>query len=308
MPLVPRHIGSLATALVAAEIKPARISIGEIVLKLKRVSTDESAPAWQLLHGKHEYQIVVGDTQVALSIQLFLNPRGHYRVFVFSGLGMLFSVNFTTAKEADGAIALTQRIKFAEGRSQDLEAATLIRQAKARILCDIMIRSGFTVTDNLEVVLGTFSAKENAFLDTTPAQFLTSLLGVALIKGHFQGNKGFQFSCLPRFDDTFQWKWSSAEVVRGQMIPNRSGANGDRAIPAGLRYQVLERDRVCRLCGRGPGQDGVQLHIDHIQPYSLGGLTVLTNLQVLCNKCNLGKGNRSNTNFTLPNVQHDDEV
>lgn len=306
MPRVPRHIDTLATTLLATEIKPARINIGEIVLKLKRVSADESTePAWQLLRGKHEYQVVVGDTQLTLSIQLFLNPRGHYRVFVFSGRGMLFSVNFTTAEEADGAIALTQRIKFGEGRSKDSEAATLIRQAKARMLCDILIRTGFTVTDNLEIVLGTFSAKEHAFLDTTPAQFLLSLLGVALIKGHFQGNKGYQFSCLPRFDDTFQWKWNSADIVRGQMIPNKSGANGDRSIPAGLRYQVLERDRVCRACGRGPGQDGAQLHIDHIEPYSLGGLTVLTNLQVLCNRCNLGKGNRSNTNFVLRDIGDD---
>lgn len=70
---------------------------------------------------------MVGDTQLTLSIQLFLNPRGHYRVFVFSGRGMLFSVNFTTAEEADGAIALTQRIKFGEGRSKDSEAATPLR-------------------------------------------------------------------------------------------------------------------------------------------------------------------------------------
>ncbi len=68
---------------------------------------------------------------------------------------------------------------------------------------------------------------------------------------------------------------------------------GQRAIPLALRFQVLERDKGrCPLCGRGR-TDGVTLHVDHVTPYSLGGLTVLANLQSLCSECNLGKGNRS---------------
>jgi 5-methylcytosine-specific restriction endonuclease McrA len=33
-------------------------------------------------------------------------------------------------------------------------------------------------------------------------------------------------------------------------------------------------------------------HIDHITPFSKGGLTILKNLQALCSPCNLSKGNR----------------
>ena len=44
-------------------------------------------------------------------------------------------------------------------------------------------------------------------------------------------------------------------------------------------------------CGRGTN-DGVSLQIDHKIPFSLGGLTVLDNLQTLCSECNLSKGNR----------------
>jgi 5-methylcytosine-specific restriction endonuclease McrA len=33
------------------------------------------------------------------------------------------------------------------------------------------------------------------------------------------------------------------------------------------------------------------LHVDHIKPWSLGGLTVDENLQTLCEPCNLGKSN-----------------
>ena len=57
-----------------------------------------------------------------------------------------------------------------------------------------------------------------------------------------------------------------------------------------LRYQVLQRDHHrCVICGRG-AEDGVKLHIDHIKPVSKGGKTELSNLRVLCDRCNLGKG------------------
>lgn len=303
MPHIPSHIAALAKTLIEADIKPARVAIGEISLKLRKIKPNQQEQSsWQLLQGAHDYEVTIGDTPLRLSIQLFLNPRNHYRVFAFATTGMLFSVNFTTAEDAEGVISLTQRIRFGEGRNQDNEAAKSIRKAKARMLCDLLVRTGFTVTDNMEVELGTFSAKEQAFLDTTPEQFLLGFLGVALLKGHFQGNKGFQFACMPRFDETFQWKWSSSEKVRAELVPNKRGVSGERSIPAGLRYQVLERDRICRSCGRGPGQDGAQLHVDHIVPYSLGGLTVLDNLQVLCNRCNLGKGNRSSTRFAPPTI------
>ena len=56
-----------------------------------------------------------------------------------------------------------------------------------------------------------------------------------------------------------------------------------------LRAKVLIRDSAtCRMCGRKPS-DGVRLHIDHIAPWSKGGETVLENLQVLCEQCNVGK-------------------
>jgi hypothetical protein len=70
-----------------------------------------------------------------------------------------------------------------------------------------------------------------------------------------------------------------------------------RAVPLGLRYAVLRRDRFrCILCGRSPATDiGVCLHVDHIHPWSLGGETVLENLRSLCEDCNLGKGSSVET-------------
>ncbi len=60
-----------------------------------------------------------------------------------------------------------------------------------------------------------------------------------------------------------------------------------------LRWQVLQRDNFkCCGCGASPAITlGVELHVDHIHPWSDWGETVLENLQTLCSKCNLGKSN-----------------
>lgn len=60
-----------------------------------------------------------------------------------------------------------------------------------------------------------------------------------------------------------------------------------------LRFRVLLRDNFsCRQCGVSPAkQHGIELHVDHIRPWSRGGETAIENLQTLCSKCNLGKSN-----------------
>jgi len=60
-----------------------------------------------------------------------------------------------------------------------------------------------------------------------------------------------------------------------------------------LRFKVMQRDNFrCIACGRSPAKDpNIELHVDHIHPWSKGGETVMENLQTLCKKCNLGKGN-----------------
>lgn len=59
-----------------------------------------------------------------------------------------------------------------------------------------------------------------------------------------------------------------------------------------LRYDVFTRDHYrCCICGASQ-KDGVTLHVDHIIPVSKGGKTVMSNLQTLCDRCNLGKSNK----------------
>lgn len=68
----------------------------------------------------------------------------------------------------------------------------------------------------------------------------------------------------------------------------------NRSISLSLRYDVLKRDNFkCVVCGKTPAlSHGVQLHIDHITPWSKGGETVIENLQTLCSECNFGKSNK----------------
>jgi hypothetical protein len=55
------------------------------------------------------------------------------------------------------------------------------------------------------------------------------------------------------------------------------------------KCQVLIRDKgVCQLCNRP--LDNLDYHIDHIFPWIKGGPTILSNLQLLCSKCNIIKG------------------
>lgn len=69
----------------------------------------------------------------------------------------------------------------------------------------------------------------------------------------------------------------------------------NRDIGIRLRFMVMKRDNFkCCICGRSPATNpGLELHIDHITPWSKGGETVIDNLQTLCSDCNLGKGNIS---------------
>ena len=68
-----------------------------------------------------------------------------------------------------------------------------------------------------------------------------------------------------------------------------------RGVNLRLRFTVMKRDNFkCCICGRSPATTpGLELHIDHIIPWSKGGETTIDNLQTLCSDCNLGKSNLS---------------
>ncbi len=87
-----------------------------------------------------------------------------------------------------------------------------------------------------------------------------------------------------------QWANADQVVVTSVASLARTDRRTPRNINWRLRALVLMRDGAqCRLCGAAPC-DGVRLHVDHVKPWSRGGETILENLQILCNVCNVGKG------------------
>lgn len=82
-------------------------------------------------------------------------------------------------------------------------------------------------------------------------------------------------------------------------IPPRPTENKDdshktqRGIGLRTRFLIMKRDSFkCCICGRSPATtQGLELHVDHIIPWSKGGETTIDNLQTLCSDCNLGKSN-----------------
>lgn len=83
-------------------------------------------------------------------------------------------------------------------------------------------------------------------------------------------------------------KYQCTKKVQIDVLPKH---RTPRNINMRLRFKVLARDNFkCCACGASPAKDpSVELHVDHIIPWSKGGETELENLQTLCSRCNLGK-------------------
>jgi hypothetical protein len=78
--------------------------------------------------------------------------------------------------------------------------------------------------------------------------------------------------------------WFNSHAITSVFVPNWS-----RQIPESVRRAVHDRDGGrCVRCGDGP--PAVELHVDHKYPWSKGGTNQLSNLQLLCQRCNLSKG------------------
>jgi len=85
---------------------------------------------------------------------------------------------------------------------------------------------------------------------------------------------------------------TSVDEVSGRVFKHKTR----RGISDRLRFRILMRDGfTCQKCGRSPLKErDVELHVDHIIPWSKGGETLSENLETKCSRCNLGKGNAFN--------------
>lgn len=98
------------------------------------------------------------------------------------------------------------------------------------------------------------------------------------------------------FDDLQELrKWVSYVVAKESIIEGLiDGKIRRKSIEDTTRYGILEKAGFkCQACGSKPDKDNdVCLEIDHIVPFSKGGLDIPDNYQVLCKKCNVSKGNK----------------
>lgn len=78
---------------------------------------------------------------------------------------------------------------------------------------------------------------------------------------------------------------------------NKAGYLLRAPIPTWAKSAVFHRDKGrCVLCQTNLTKlfsQQSQIHYDHILPLALGGMNCITNLQLTCSGCNLGKGARS---------------
>ena len=86
---------------------------------------------------------------------------------------------------------------------------------------------------------------------------------------------------------------SRSRLDRSTYLKMAAVERGD--VSDSLRYDVLNRDNfTCVICGASARQ-GARLHIDHIIPIAKGGKSTLSNLQTLCERCNIGKSDKTDT-------------
>jgi hypothetical protein len=78
--------------------------------------------------------------------------------------------------------------------------------------------------------------------------------------------------------------------------------NISRHIPRPIQFRVLKREnQVCRSCGM-PVADN-DIHFDHIIPWSKGGPTEESNIQLLCGACNRKKSDKFEEEFLIAQLR-----
>jgi 5-methylcytosine-specific restriction endonuclease McrA len=115
--------------------------------------------------------------------------------------------------------------------------------------------------------------------------------------------------------DSGGWEWKPQKSdIPAPVFNKKSKAKGKKKIISrkdnedfyssrewlSLRVRVLEKyECKCMMCGRSPLIHNVVIHVDHIKPRSkYPDLSLeISNLQLLCDACNIGKGNKYETDW-----------
>ncbi len=105
-------------------------------------------------------------------------------------------------------------------------------------------------------------------------------------RNHYERKAKYNYDNLVRLCSDYESQKNQEELRKNFIEMERAKMTDS------LRYNVLKRDGFkCRICG-ATSDDGIKLHVDHIIPVSKGGRTIISNLQTLCERCNIGKSNK----------------
>lgn len=160
----------------------------------------------QLLGEELSYTFTYLKQTIEVSLQFYENISDYYRLFVYTRSngksGMAFSENLTTNRTQDGIYVLKNKIKFSDRMNGNPEVSKIIRQRKQQVLCDLLSDYGFNVCDNHDIYLGEFDTGrlKGEFAETNVEQFVYDMIIIALLKGHYMGNKGYHLEFLPELN------------------------------------------------------------------------------------------------------------
>ncbi len=161
-----------------------------------------------LLGQSQEYVLTLPDTELLLSLQLYFNVNEHYRLFIYCDRGMLFSINLTILfrepangspiRDTDIFASLQQRLKLFNRKPDGVSKDTFDRYKSDRVEeLEGAVRALGVDVNNREANLGVyypalakFERPSGQTLKT--GDFVTQLLAMSVIKGHFMDNKGYR--------------------------------------------------------------------------------------------------------------------
>ena len=106
-------------------------------------------------------------------------------------------------------------------------------------------------------------------------------------------SKGSTSSCYtPSYAPTISpVKTSYFTAPKSYQVYQQRQSQGPRVFSKGMKQQKYnEQGGICSHCGKHGTMS--EMEADHVVPYSKGGKTEYSNLQILCRPCNRSKGNR----------------
>lgn len=147
------------------------------------------------LQDNHEYTIYSDGLILPISIQFYLNKwveekntGNHFRIFMETQKGLLFSINFSLKKYIKGnSVILNQLIKITTSNKTSTSAQ---RAYGVSGILTLLQKEKMLIEDKT-VLLGKYDFRNNKFIDTTAEKFILDFVKVGIIKGHFMGNKNY---------------------------------------------------------------------------------------------------------------------